>query len=429
MPEMNPISRSNRPRVVIIGGGFGGLAVARVLAKAPVDVTVIDRNNHHVFQPLLYQVATAGLSPADIAAPIRSILSGQANASVVLGEVAGIDTARRVVQTVEQEIAYDYLVVATGVRHSYFGHPEWEKFAPGLKTLKDATSVRKRILMAFEQAEATHDEAKQRALMTIILVGGGPTGVEMAGTLSELTRQALRKDFRRIHPELSRIVLVEASERVLGNFPEHLALKAQDALKHMGIEVRCGFRVNAIDETGVTLIPAKGAQPDDPGERIESQLVLWTAGVQATSVGSYLGVELDRAGRVRVQSDLSIPGHPEVFVVGDAATLEPSGPPLPGVAQVAMQGGTYVGKLIAARVAGNQTSSPFVYKDKGNMATVGRKFAIVDIGRFEIAGFIAWIMWSILHVAFLIGFRNRMVVILQWLWAYVTFQRGARLIT
>jgi NADH:ubiquinone reductase (H+-translocating) len=416
------MSSEKQPRVVIVGGGFGGLQAALALRKAPVQVTVIDRTNHHLFQPLLYQVATAGLSPAHIAAPIRDILRNQRNAEVLMAEVVGVDTQERRVLLREGAVDaadYDYLILATGARYNYFGHDEWEQIAPSLKNIADATAIRQKILLAFEKAEIETDPARQQALMTFVLVGGGPTGVEMAGSMAELAHMALARDFRHIRPETARIILVEASDRVLGNFPEKLALDAQKALRDLGVEVMTGVKVESVDESGVAV----------SGKRIDCSTVIWTAGVVATPAARWLGAEADRGGRVLVNEDLSVPGHPEVFVIGDAAHVEEKGAPLPGVAPVAMQQGRYVARLIKSRVANRGEIGPFRYKDKGNLATVGRSFAILDLGRIKLRGFIAWVMWLFIHIWYLIGFRNRVSVLFQWAWAYFTFQRAARIIT
>jgi NADH dehydrogenase len=421
-------------KVVIIGGGFGGLNAARALAKAPVQVTLIDRRNYHLFQPLLYQVATAGLSPADIAAPIRGVLSKQANAEVLLGEVVGVDRARKRVvfalsdephgagqgESGRRELEYDELVIATGSHHSYFGRDEWEKIAPGLKTLRDATRIRRRILLAFERAETETDPERRKAELTFVIVGGGPTGVEMAGSIAELAHRALKADFRHINPKETRILLVDAGPRILAAFPKSLSQKAARYLAKRGVEIVNGARVDDISVDGVSI----------SGNRVAARTVLWAAGVQASPAGKWLGAETDRAGRVKVQPDLSVPGAPEVFVVGDTATLTQDGEPLPGVAPVAMQQGTYVGNVIAARARGDTAPArPFKYWNKGNLATVGRSFAIADLGKVQLSGLLAWLAWVVVHVYYLIGFRTRIIVLIEWAWAYVTFQRGARLIT
>jgi NADH dehydrogenase len=408
-----------RPRVVIVGAGFGGIFAAAKLAKVPVDVTLIDRRNYHLFQPLLYQVATAGLSPADIAYPIRSIVSRHRNTAVMLGKVTGVDLAGRQVLIGDRRVPYDYLVIATGARHAYFGHDEWEPHAPGLKKIEDATEIRRRILLAFERAEATEDAAERRRLLTFVIVGGGPTGVEMAGAVVELAHKALSRDFRRIDPKAARIILVEAAPRVLLTFPEQLSETARRSLQKLGVEVRLGKAVTACDEKGVMV----------GDERIDSGTVIWCAGVAASPAARWLGAEKDRAGRVKVNRDLTLPGHPEVFVIGDTAAADDGkGGIFPGVAPVAKQQGTYAGGAIEARMRG-EAPAPFRYVNYGNLATIGRKAAVVDFGWMRVSGFPAWLLWGVVHIFFLIGFRNRIVVLLEWLWAYVTFQRGARLIT
>jgi NADH dehydrogenase len=405
--------------VVIVGAGFGGLTAARQLGRAPVAVTLIDRSNHHLFQPLLYQVATAGLSPADIAVPIRHVVRRQANTLVIMQDVAGVDAAGRRVFLTGGEVPYDYLLLATGARYNYFGHDGWERFAPALKSIADATGIRRKILLAFEMAELATDPRRREALLTFVIVGGGPTGVELAGAIAELARAALASDFRRIRPDMTRIVLLEASVRILSSFPETLAARAAGALRGLGVEVRTGVAVESVDEAGVVAA----------GGRIDAGTVLWAAGVMASPAGKWLGAETDRAGRVKVRPDLSVPDHPEVFVIGDAACcLAGDGRQLPGIAPVAMQQGRYVARLIRRRVAGAVDPGPFVYRDKGNLATVGRSFAIVDLGRVRLSGFPGWVTWLVVHIYYLIGFRNRLLVMLQWAWAYLTFQRGARLI-
>jgi NADH dehydrogenase len=407
------------PRVVIVGAGFGGLRVARALRKAPVQVTVVDRQNHHLFQPLLYQVATADLSPADISSPIRSILRNQANAEVLLAEVTGIDVEGRRVLMGNRSIPYDYLVLATGAWHSYFGHDAWAPFAPGLKSITDATRIRRQVLLAFEAAEMETDSAKRQALLTFVIVGGGPTGVEMAGAIAGLAHKSIVRDFRHISPASARIILVEAEPRLLGAFPASLAEKAKQKLQRLGVEVRTGVAVKDVDAEGVLI----------GGERVPANTVIWAAGVKASPAGVWLGVETDRAGRVIVEPDLTVPGHPEIFVIGDTARLTIDGKMLPGVAPVAMQEGRYVGRVIRNRLAGQIKQKPFRYRDKGNLATVGRSFAIADLGKVKLAGFIAWIAWLVVHIFYLIGFRNRLLVMIQWAWSYITYQRGARLIT
>ena len=408
------------PRVVIVGAGFGGLQAARALRNVPVQVTVIDRNNHHLFQPLLYQVATAGLSPAEIAAPIRSVLRKQKNTEVLLGEVTGVDTqTQRVLLHDDQFVPFDYLILATGARDSYFGHNNWAQFAPGLKSIVQATAIRRKILLAFEMAEWENDPEKRKALLTFVLVGAGPTGVEMAGSIGGLAHKTLVSDFRNINPNEARIVLVEALPRILPAFNEQLANKARKALNRLGIEVRTSSPVEAIDSEGVVIA----------GERIPAKTVIWTAGVAGSPAGEWLGVESDRGGRVKVLSDLTVPGHPNIIVIGDTASYTQDGKPLPGVAQVAMQQGRYAASMIADRVAGKAHTQSFRYIDKGSMATIGRFYGIVQIGKMSFAGVVAWFMWLALHLMFLIGYRNRMVVLFQWVVYFTTFQRGARLIT
>jgi NADH:ubiquinone reductase (H+-translocating) len=407
------------PRVVIVGAGFGGLQAARSLRNAPVHVTVIDRQNHHLFQPLLYWVATAGLSPADICSPIRGILQKQKNTEVFMEEVTGVDVQEQRVLMGDRSVPYDYLVLATGVHDNYFGHPEWENYAPGLKSIVDATSIRRRILLSFEAAEIETDKEKVRELLTFVLVGAGPTGVEMAGAIAELAHKALAPDFRHIDTRMTRIILIEASPRILAAFPESLARKTEEKLSSMGVEVRTGTPVSELDEHGVVV----------DGERVNAGTIIWSAGVSASSAGKWLGTEVDRAGRVKVSSDLSVPGHPNVFVIGDTASAMQDGKPLPGVAQVALQGGRYVASVIIDRVEGKELNKPFHYRDKGNLATVGRSYAIVDLGKIHLTGFFAWLMWLAVHIYFLVGFRNRLVAIFQWAWTYFTYARGARLIT
>jgi NADH dehydrogenase len=405
--------------VVIVGGGFGGLSAAKALKNADVQVTLLDRRNHHVFQPLLYQVATATLSPGDIAAPIRWILRRARNVRVLLGEATRLDAKARRVELADGAVLdYDYLIVASGSSHAYFGHEEWEPFAPGLKTLEDAITIRRRILIAFERAERETDPARQRELLTFVLVGGGPTGVELAGTLAEIARQTLRDEFRSIDTSHARIVLVEAS-RILATFPESLQHAARESLTRLGIEIREGVAVTHIDAHGVML----------GSERLDAGTIVWAAGVAASPLVKTLGAPLDRAGRVLVEPDLSIPGHPEIFVVGYAAAfLHQGGKLLPGVAQTAMQGAAHAAKNIVRRELGQQTL-PFVYRNLGNMAIVGRGSAIADLPWARFAGVIGWLSWLFLHIFMLIGFRNRVVVLFEWAVAFLTFQRGARLIT
>lgn len=407
------------PHVVIVGGGFGGLNAAKALRKAPVRVTLVDRHNHHLFQPLLYQVATATLSPGDIASPIRWILRHAPNTRVWLGDVKAIDlTSRRITLEDEASIGYDYLIVATGTSHTYFGHDEWAPHAPGLKTLEDALAIRRRILVAFEEAEREMDPARQQRLLTFVLVGGGPTGVELAGTLAEIARQT-RAEFRNVDTHSTRIVLIEAGPTILPTFAPALRDAARRSLSRLHVEVRENTRVTAVDRSGVML----GA------ERLEAGTVLWTAGVAASPITMTLGVPLDRAGRVIVERDLSVPGHPEAFVIGDAAALlDAEGHQLPGVAQVAMQGGTHAARTIVQRIRG-KPAQPFVYHDRGSMAIIGRGSAIADIRGLRFSGLIAWLAWLFLHIFELIGFRNRLVVMIEWAIAYFTRQRSVRLIT
>ena len=429
------VQQVQRPRVVIIGAGFGGLAAARTFAHVDAQITVIDRNNYHLFQPLLYQVATADLSPADISAPIRAVLRRQRNIETLLAEVTGIDTARRVVfardraDGREQELPFEYLIVATGAGQSYFGHDEWEPYAPGLKSLTDATAIRRKILLSFEAAEMEPDPEKQRAWLTFVIVGGGPTGVEMAGAIADLAHKAIVGDFRHINSASARIVLVEAAPRIFGAFPPKLAANAPRELERLGVEVRTGKDVEAVDAEGVVV----------GGERLAARTVIWAAGVQASPAGRWLGAQTDRAGRVIVTPTLSLPDHLNIFVIGDTASThdrrDPSGKPLPGVAPVAMQQGRYVARLITRRLRAQRSGeatdeeAPFVYYDKGYLATVGRAFAIGSFGRFTLSGLPAWMIWSGVHILYLVGFRNRFLVMAQWAWAYLTFQRSARLIT
>jgi NADH:ubiquinone reductase (H+-translocating) len=420
-PNSEPRTRA---RILIVGGGFGGLNVARALAGADVDVTLLDRHNYHLFQPLLYQVATAALSPGDIASPIRWILRKQRNVEVLLAEAQAIDPAgRRVTIDSGESIAYDYLVLAPGAAHAYFGHPEWEPRAPGLKTLDDALEMRRRMLVAFEGAERETDPVRQRRLLTFVIVGGGPTGVELAGALAEIARQSLVRDFRRIRPESARIVLVEGSPYLLGTFPDPLRDDARKALERLGVEVRTASVVTGIDEQGVTFEHAA-----DGSERIETATVLWAAGVAASPIARSLGVPLDRAGRVTPDPTLALPQYPNIFIVGDLCWFIQDGKPLPGVAQVAMQQGTQAGKNILRAIAG-QPLQPFRYKDYGIMATIGRGSAVGDIFGMKISGYFAWLFWIFLHIFWLIGFRNRIVVMSEWAWAYFSLQRRVRLIT
>lgn len=411
---------ASRPHLVVVGGGFAGLWCTRALASAAVDITLIDRANHHLFQPLLYQVATAGLSAPDIAAPLRHILRKQANVAVRWGEVTGIDVAgRSVTLTDGVALGYDYLVLATGAAHSYFGRDDWAPFAPGLKTLDDALELRRRILLAFEHAENATSTAERDAWLTFAIVGGGPTGVELAGTLSEIARHTLKDEFRHIDPSRARIQLLEAGPRVLASFPPSLSEKAERQLRDLGVEVLSGSPVEAIDSDGYVRA----------GERVPSRTVIWAAGVAASRLGGLLGVPLDRAGRVVVQPDLSVPGHPEVFIAGDlAAVTQPDGKPVPGIAPAAKQMGRHVARALRARVGGRHDDAPFSYKDYGNLATVGRRAAVVNLRGLKLSGLLAWWFWLGAHLFFLIGFRNRFVVLTNWAWAYWTYQRNARVV-
>jgi NADH:ubiquinone reductase (H+-translocating) len=409
--------------IVIVGGGFGGLAAAKALRKASVDIVLIDRSNHHLFQPLLYQVATSVLMPEQIASPLRGILRNQKNATVILGEVKGVDkqTKHVFVDSADRKgapLPYDYLVLATGASHSYFGHNEFEKYAPGLKGLTDAIAVRNKILQAFEQAEAEEDPARHRDLLTFVLVGAGPTGVELAAAISILVHSALKSEFRRIDPTSARIVLVDRGNRVLGTFSESLSAAAKKRLEALGVEVRLGSGVEQIDEDGVIVA----------GERIAAKAVIWTAGVTPSPAGKWLGVETDHAGRVRVNQDVSVPGYPDVFVVGDTAAFEEEGKPLPGVAQVEVQQGKYVGNVIHGRIMGQPTPPAFHYHDKGSMAVVGKGFAVLQAGKVQRSGLLAWLVWGAVHLEFLAQRHLRMSVFLQWVWTGVTGQRGSRLI-
>ncbi len=422
------------PRVVIVGSGFGGLNAAQGLAKAPLKITLIDRRNYHTFQPLLYQVATAGLSPGEIAAPVRSILRSHKNVEVLMAEVLGFNLERKTVETSDAEIPYDYLIVAAGSSHAYFGHDEWEPLAPGLKTIEDALEIRRRILLAFELAERQAAAGQAFMPLNFVVVGGGPTGVELAGTLAEISHHALTHEFRSIDPARTHILLVEGGPRVLPTYPEDLSLSAQKQLQHLGVEVRTSALVTQVEPGAVTVGQT----------RIAATVILWAAGVAASPLGKKLGAPVDRAGRVLVQPDLSVPGHPEVFVIGDLASLKDEhGKMLPGVAPVAIQQGRFVAKLIRKEtkqvgtdafvrpVERSSTASrpAFHYWNKGSLATIGRAAAIADFGKIHISGFLAWLSWLFVHILFLIGFRNRLLVFIQWAWSYVTYERGARLIT
>ncbi|HEY4250111.1 MAG TPA: NAD(P)/FAD-dependent oxidoreductase [Roseomonas sp.] len=409
-----------RPRVVILGAGFAGLSVARGLMREPVEILVVDRRNHHLFQPLLYQVATAAVSPADVAWPVRQIVGRQPNTQVVMADATGIDLERRSVVTTVGDIPYDNLVVACGVSHSYWGQDGWAAFAPGLKTIDDATHVRTRILTAFERAEVEEDAAARRRLLTFVVVGGGPTGVEMAGAVAEVARDALAREFKRIDPRGARIILAEAGPRILPVFREELSAYAHRALERMGVEVLTGRRVTAVDATGVRL--------DE--EAIDAEVIIWAAGVAAPALIRALPGEHDRNGRALVAPDLSLPGHPEVFVIGDAAqVVDAKGVAVPGVAPAAKQMGQHVARVLAARLRGAPAPAPFAYRHAGDLATIGRNAAVVRIGRLSLTGFLAWLFWSLAHIYFLIGMRNRLLVATHWAWIYLTRQRGARLIT
>jgi len=421
------------PRIVIVGAGFGGLNAARTLAKAPVKITLIDRRNYHTFQPLLYQVATAGLSPGEIAAPVRSIFRGYKNVEVLMAEVTGFDLERRVVETSDAEIPYDYLIVAAGASHAYFGHDDWEPFAPGLKTIEDALEIRRRVLLAFELAEREAAAGENKHALNFVVVGGGPTGVELAGTLAEIAHHALAHEFRSIDPSRTHILLIEGGPRVLATYAEDLSRSAQEQLQRLGVEVRTSALVTQIEAGAVHV----------GDTRLSAAVILWAAGVAASDLGKKLGAPVDRAGRVFVQPDLSLPGHPEVFVIGDLANLKDEhGKMLPGVAPVAIQQGHFVAKLIRKELeavggpsltsfakGGESARVPFHYWDKGSLATIGRAAAVAEFGKIHISGFLAWLSWLFVHIFFLIGFRNRILVFIQWAWSYVTYERGARLIT
>jgi len=407
------------PRVAIIGAGFGGLRAARKLAHAAVHITLIDRKNHHVFQPLLYQVATAGLSPGEIAAPIRWIVRGQKNIEVLLGEVQDFDLSNRLVKLADFEVPYDYLIVAAGATHSYFGHPEWEPFAPGLKTIEDAIEIRRRVLLAFELAEKEAASAEPMLPLNFVIVGGGPTGVELAGTLAEVSHHVLAHEFRAINPKRARIILLEGGPRILPAYPEDLSRSAEKQLQNLGVEVRTSTMVTKVEPAAVWM----------GNTQLPAGVILWAAGVATSPLGRKLGAPVDRAGHVLVNPDLSIPGHPEVFVIGDLAALKnEKGNVLPGVAPVALQEGAAAARNIE-RDLQRQPRKPFHYFDKGNLATIGRNAAVGEVGKLHLSGFIAWLSWLFVHIFFLIGFRNRVIVLFQWAWSYLTYERGARLIT
>lgn len=410
---------SPKPRVIIVGGGFGGLEAAKLLTKEPVRMTMIDRTNHHLFQPLLYEVATAALSPADIAAPIRGILGRCKNTEVILAEVKSVNVAAKTLNLGDQEMSYDYLILATGSRHSYFGHDEWEKLAPGLKSLEDAVEIRRRLLLAFEYAEKITDESAKAAAMTFVIIGGGPTGVEMAGAIAEIARYTLDKDFKHIDPSSARVILVEGDQRVLSSFPEDLSVSAMKQLKDLGVEVRTGIHAKNLTEGGLEV----------GDEFIPCRVKIWAAGNVASFVGKTMGVPVDNAGRVIVNEDLTIPGHPEVQVIGDLANFtHQGGKPLPGVSPVAMQQGRHAARNILAMMDGRKPQR-FRYWNKGSMATIGRNKAVADLNFIHLSGLPAWLVWLFVHIIFLVGFRNRIAVLMEWAWAYVTFNKGARLIT
>jgi NADH:ubiquinone reductase (H+-translocating) len=412
-------SQNRKPRVIIVGAGFGGLQAAKKLAGKDVLITVIDRTNYHLFQPLLYQVATAALSPADIAAPVRSVLSKSKNVEVILAEVESVDVEAKKVRTADMEFDYDYLILATGARHSYFGHNDWEKLAPGLKSLEDAIELRRRILMAFEYAEKTNDEAARKAAMTFVIIGGGPTGVEMAGAIAEISRHTLAKDFRHIDPSRARVILIEGDPRLLSAFPEDLSRSAQKQLTHLGVDVRTGVRATNLNEEGVQL----------GDEFIPCRVKIWAAGNNASFVGKTLGAPIDRCGRIVVNDDLTVAGHAEVQVIGDLANFSyQTGQPLPGVSPVAIQQGRHAARNVLAMIKGRKPQH-FHYWDKGSLATIGRNKAVADLKFMHLSGLPAWLAWLFVHIFFLIGFRNRLLVLFQWAWAYFTFDKGARLIT
>jgi NADH dehydrogenase/putative oxidoreductase len=422
-PTVQQLSReeiARLPKVVIVGAGFGGLAAARALRRTPCDVTLIDRRNYHLFQPLLYQVATAGLSPADIASPIRSMVRDQTNVRTLLARVTDVDTERKEVRMGEASVPYDYLVLATGARHSYFGKDDWEPYAPGLKKIDDATDIRRRILLAFERAENAGDPAVQQALMTFVVVGGGPTGVELAGAIAELAKVGMEREFRNIDPASARVLLIQSAPRLLPPFPESLSEIARQSLERLGVEVRTGAKVEEVDGESVTMA----------GERIPARTVFWAAGVAASPAARWVGGEKTRSGQLKVGPDLSVPGLAGVFAIGDTAHAEAwDGKPVPGLAPAAKQGGAYVARVIAARIAGRPPPEPFRYRHMGSLATIGRKAAVADFGRIRLSGAVAWWLWGLVHVYFLVGTRNRMSVALEWFWAYLTFRRSIRLIT
>jgi NADH:ubiquinone reductase (H+-translocating) len=410
-----------RQHVVIIGAGFGGLEAARALSKSEADITLIDRRNFHLFQPLLYQVATAALSPGDIAWPTRSIFRNRKNVNVLMSDITGVDTVARTVTDGTAVIPYDYLIIATGAAHSYFGHDEWAQFAPALKTIDDALKIRERLLLAFERAELSSDPEERLRCMTTVIVGGGATGVEMAGAIAELAHRTLLGEFRQIQPEKTRIILIEAGPRILPTFPEHMSEIARQSLQSMGVEVRTGSQVTDCNINGVAL---------SGGGHLDAATVIWAAGVAASPAGAWLDSARDRAGRVEVTANLTVKGFPEIYVIGDTASVRGKGDrPVPGVAPAAKQMGQYVGKVLAAKLIGKEITAPFVYKNLGDLAAVGRKSALVSLGRFQLSGFFGWLFWCVAHIWFLIGFRSRVVVTFNWIWNYLTFKRSARLIS
>jgi NADH:ubiquinone reductase (H+-translocating) len=419
----SPSTDSTRVKIVVVGGGFGGMSLAHALQSADIDLTIVDRQNHHLFQPLLYQVATAGLSPADIAAPIRTIVRGRRHTRVLLGEVTGVHAnEKQLTLSTGAALPYDYLVLACGARHSYFGHDEWQALAPGIKTIDDATRVRSKLLLAMEFAETSRQEdvAHRDEALNFVIIGGGPTGVEMAGAIAELTRRAAARDFQFITPTCVRIILIEASNRLLSSFPEQLSARAKSDLEALGVEVRLNARVTSIDDAGVSI----------GDQRIQTMAVIWAAGVQASEAAAWLGAPSDRAGRVLVAPDLSAPGHRDIFVIGDTAAItDRAGRPVPGLATAAKQQGVYVARVIGARVGGRRGPGPFRYRRRPALATIGRQRAVADLGWMRLTGNLAWLFWCTAHLYFLAGFRNRLVVGMNWLWSYLTFNRGARLIT
>ncbi len=418
--QQNKPQTATVPHVVIVGGGFGGLQTAKALGKMgeKVKVTIIDHNNFHLFQPMLYQVATGGLSPSDIVNPLRTIVQQQDNTEVLMADVKGVDTQKQCVQLDDQTIPYDYLILATGATSNYFGHPNWKDLAPGMKSLNDALTIRRMVLSAFEAAEREPDEQKQRALLTFVLVGGGPTGVELAGAIADLAHHALEGDFRHIDPSKAHIMLVQGPSRILPSFPASLAAQAARKLRQMGVEIRTGKHVKNVTNEGVMI----------GDEHFAAQNVIWTAGVKASPAGTWLQAETDHDGRVKVQSDLTVPGHSNIFVIGDTALVTQNGKHLPGLAPVAMQEGSYVASVISDREEGKTSQKPFHYFDKGTLATVGRAFGLVDIGPIRFAGFLGWLTWILVHIMFLINFRNRVLVTLQYAWTYLTYRRGAEVI-